>query len=165
MNDMPLEPYLQATQADTIRALQEVELGGPAQFWVDATLAVSEALPQGWRELEKVELKQTVKLIWAAIREEAARNWGELAVMAFYLTRTEETQMVLDHFAWVEINLTIEEVGPIRCEQLFEVVGRWRNSDVLVVFAGNARRCEFVSFIRGRESEEVQRMQPCLLRE
>ena len=76
--------------------------------------------------------------------------------------------MVLDHFAWVKMNLMIEDDGiircPIRCKQLFEVVGRWRNSDVLVVFAGNARRCEFVSFIRGRESEEVQRMQPCSLK-
>ena len=168
MDDMPLKPYLKATEADTILALKEVELGGAVQFWVDTTLAVAEALPKGWKELEKVELQENVKLIWAAIRREATQLSGTPAGLALYLTRTEETQMVLDHFAWVKMNLMIEDDGiircPIRCEQLFEVVGRWRNSDVLVVFAGNARRCEFLNFITGRESEEVQRMQPCSLK-
>ena len=168
MDDMPLKPYLKATEADTILALKEVELGGAVRFWVDTTLAVAEALPPGWRELEKVKLQEKVKLIWAAIRREATQLSGTPAGLALYLTRTEETQVVLDHFAWVKMNLLIEDAGiirsPIGCEELFEVVARWRNSDVLVVFAGDGRRCKFMNFKTGRESEAVQRMKPCSLK-
>ena len=168
MDDMSLKPYLKATEAEIVLALQQVELGGAVQFWVDTTLAVAEALPQGWRELEKVKLQKTVKLIWAAIMREAIQLSVNPAGLVVYLKRTDETQIVLDHFAWVKMNLMIEDDGaigcPIRCKQLFEVLGRWRNSDLLVVFVGNARRFEFLNFITGRENEEVQLMQPCSLK-
>jgi hypothetical protein len=168
MDDMPLKPYLRATEGEISLTLQQVEMGGAVQFRVDTTLAVAEALPKGWRQLEKVELQKTVKRIWPAIMREAIQLSVNPAGLVVYLKRTDETQIVLDHFAWVKMNLMIEDDGvigcPIRCKQLFKVLGRWRNSDLLVVFAGNARRFEFLNFITGRESEEVKWMQPCSLR-
>ena len=73
MNEIPLEPYVQLTEAEIHLALREIQFGGACTLWVNATETVSGLLPSDWRDFEAEKFQTTVRDIWDDVKKEVAR--------------------------------------------------------------------------------------------
>lgn len=76
MNEIPLEPYVQLTEAEIHLALREIQFGGACTLWVNATETVSGLLPSDWRDFEAEKFQTTVRDIWDDVKKEVARAFG-----------------------------------------------------------------------------------------
>ena len=165
MNKIPLQPFTQLTPAEIHLALREIQFGGACTLWINATETVSGLMPSDWRDFDAEKFQMTVKDIWDDVKKEVTRAFGAEGVKALYVLRTAETQPIVDECTRREISERVGIIGKVMREEVMEVAKKWRNCDMMVLFAGSARRCGFVTFIRGRDQESVARMPRCRIRE
>ena len=103
-------------------------------------------MPSDWKEYDAPKFQKKVKEIWEDVKTEVNRAFGEEGVKALYVLRTPETQPIVDECTTKEITERVGIMGKVMREEVVEVAKKWRNCDMMILFAGSDRRCGFVTF-------------------